>query len=180
MVENTTAKKWSDVLKTLMVEGSSWLNEEGIVVNRIDLKLVAKVWIKILKSQLIPTTHTTTVSHERLILLYAILKGLPIDVGKIIWREIRECAVKKKHKTATLLFPSLITSICLVSEVKLSTKYESIKNEKAFTDRTVERIIGEIAAAATPEHVVTRVRNVIGIEKRLQELSDTINECIRT
>ena len=38
-----TAKRWSDALKTFTVEGSSWLNEEGRVVNRIDLKLVAKV-----------------------------------------------------------------------------------------------------------------------------------------
>ena len=43
--------------------------------------------------------------------------------------------------------------------------------------RTIERIAGEIAAAVTPEHVtVTKARNVAGIEKRLQELSDTINE----
>ena len=66
MVENMTAKKWSDVLKILMVEGSSWLNEESRGVNRIDLKPVAKVWENFLKSRLIPTTYTTTVSHENL------------------------------------------------------------------------------------------------------------------
>ena len=87
MVEKMTAKKWSNVLKTLTVEGSSWLNEEGRVVNKIDLKQIAKVWVKFLKSWLIPITHTTTVSHEKLILLYVILKGLPIDVGKIIERD---------------------------------------------------------------------------------------------
>ena len=43
MVENMIVKKWSDVLRTLKVEGSSWLNEEGRVVNRVDLKPVAKV-----------------------------------------------------------------------------------------------------------------------------------------
>lgn len=62
MVENMTAERWSDVLKTLTVEGSLWLNEEGRVVNKIDLKLVAKVWVKFLKSRLMSTTHTTTVS----------------------------------------------------------------------------------------------------------------------
>ena len=56
LVENMTTKRWSDVLKTLTVEGSSWLNEEGRVVNRIDLKLVAKVWVKFLKSRLMSTT----------------------------------------------------------------------------------------------------------------------------
>ena len=125
MVENMTANMWRDMFKTLTMEGSSWLNEEGKVVNIINLKLVAKVWVNFLKLQLMPTKHTTTVSHERLILLYAIFKGLPIDVGKIIEREIREYA-KKKQKTATLVFPSLITSICLVSGVKISTNDESI------------------------------------------------------
>ena len=38
MIEKMTAKKWSGVPKSLPVEGSSWLNEEGRVVNEIDLK----------------------------------------------------------------------------------------------------------------------------------------------
>lgn len=99
------------------------MNEESRVVNKIDLKLIANVWVKFLKFRLIPTTYATTISHERLIVLYAILKGLPIDVGKIINREIRECAIKKQKMTA-LLFSSLIISICVVSEVKISTKEE--------------------------------------------------------
>ena len=37
LVENMTTKRWSDVLKTLTVEGSSWLNEEGRVVNRREI-----------------------------------------------------------------------------------------------------------------------------------------------
>lgn len=59
------------------------------------------------------------------------------------------------------MFPSLITSICLVSEVKISANDESIKNEGDLTTRTVERIAGEIADATTPEHVaVSKARNV--------------------
>lgn len=45
-------KTWNKVLKTLTVEGTLWANEEGRVINRIDLKLVAKVWVKILKPRL--------------------------------------------------------------------------------------------------------------------------------
>ena len=54
-----------------------------------------------------PTTHTTTVSQERLILLYVIVRGLPIDVGNIIEKEIQDCTMKN-HKAAALLFPLLI------------------------------------------------------------------------
>ena len=83
-----TPKKWNTIFTTLPIEGASWANEEGRVVNRIDLKHIAKVWVKFLKSRLMPTTHTTTVSQERLVLLYVIIRGLPIDVGSIIAKAI--------------------------------------------------------------------------------------------
>ena len=81
-------KQWNTIFTTLTIEGASWANEEGRVVNRIDLKPIAKVWVKFLKSRFMPTTHTTTVSQERLVLLYVIIRGLPIDVGSIIATEI--------------------------------------------------------------------------------------------
>lgn len=85
----------------------------------------------------------------------------------------------KNHKIAALLFRSLITRICLVFRVKISAKDESIKNEWALTDRIIERIATETTTTATPEYVVvTRAMNVTGIEMKLQELSDTINECV--
>ena len=40
-----------------------------------------------------------------------------INVGKIIKREIRDCAMKKQ-KFVALLFPSLITGICEASGVQ--------------------------------------------------------------
>ena len=58
------------------------------MVSRIDLKPIAKAWVKLLKSRLMPTTHTITVSQDRLILFYAIVNGLVIVVGKIIEKEI--------------------------------------------------------------------------------------------
>ncbi|KAH9781044.1 hypothetical protein KPL71_008308 [Citrus sinensis] len=63
--EKLTPKKWNTIFTTLTIEGASWANEEGHVVNRIDLKHIAKVWVKFLKSRLMPTTHTTTFSQER-------------------------------------------------------------------------------------------------------------------
>lgn len=68
------------------------MNEEARVINRIDLKPTVKVWLKFFKFRLMSTTHTTTVSQDRLLLLYAIVKGLKIDAGKVIEREIRDCA----------------------------------------------------------------------------------------
>ena len=92
LLDKLTPKKWNIIFTTLTIEGASWANEEGRIVNRIDLKPIAKVWVKFQKSKLMPTTHTTTVSQERLVLLYVIIRGLPIDVGSIIVKEIRDCA----------------------------------------------------------------------------------------
>ena len=142
MRDKLTLKKWTTIFTTLTIEGASWANEEGRVVNRIDLKPIAKVWVKVLKSRLMPTTHTTTVSQERLVLLYIIVRGLPIDVGSIIATKIRDCAVKT-HRTAALLFPSLVTSICIVSGVRLDARDDHVKNDGAFTARTIERVAGE-------------------------------------
>lgn len=41
--ENMTVKKWGEGFQTLTVPGSEWMNEEGRVVNMIDLKHIAKL-----------------------------------------------------------------------------------------------------------------------------------------
>lgn len=52
-------------------------------------------------------------------------------MGTILEREIRECAMKQ-HKNIALLFPSLITGICIVSGVQVPSKDELIKNTWAL------------------------------------------------
>ena len=131
--------------------------------------------MKFLKSRLMPTTHTTTVSQERLVLLYAIVRGLPIDVGSIIEKEIKDCVVKN-HKAAALLFSSLITSICVVSGVCLNAKDERVKNDVALTARTIERIASESAGTTTEPAAVTGARRAIGLEQTIQALSTSINQ----
>ena len=43
IIGSMSLKKWNSVLKTLTIEGSSWANEEGRVINKIDLKPIAKI-----------------------------------------------------------------------------------------------------------------------------------------
>ncbi|MFQ6641639.1 hypothetical protein Gotur_015866 [Gossypium turneri] len=42
-----------------------------------------------------PISHSSTISMERMLLLYAILTEKSINVGKIIFKEIHDCAKKK-------------------------------------------------------------------------------------
>ena len=157
LIDKLSPKKWNTIFTTLIIEGASWTKKEGRVVNRIDLKPIAKVWVKFLKSRLMPTTHTTMVSLERLVLLYTFVRGLPIDVSSTIAKEIRECAVKT-HRTAALLFPLLITSICVVSSVCLDARDDHVKIDGAFTARTIQRVAGESARTTTELAVVIGAR----------------------
>ena len=141
------------------------------------MKPIAKVRVKFLKSRLMPTTHTTTVSQERLVLLYVIVRGLPIDVGSIIAKEIREYAVKT-HRTAALLFPSLITSLCVVSGVRLDARDDHVQNDGAFTAHTIERVAGESVGTTTEPAVVIGARRPIGLEQTFQALSTSITQCV--
>ena len=95
--------------------------------------------------------------------MFVIVRGLPIYVGSIIEKEIRDCAMKN-HKAVALLFPSLITSIYVVSGVRLNAKDEHVKNDGALTARTIERIVGEVAGVLSEPATVTWVRRFIGIK----------------
>ena len=90
-------------------------------------------------------------------MLYVIVRGLPIDVGSIIAKEIRDCAVKTP-RTAAFLFSSLITSICVVSSVRRDAKDDHVKNDGAFMARINERVAGESVGTTTEPAVVTGAR----------------------
>ena len=112
-----------------------------------------------------------------LVLSYVIVRGLPIDVGNIIKNEIWDYAMKN-YKAAALLFPSLITSICLVSGVRLDARDEHVKNDGALTARTIERIAGEVAGSTSEPAIITGVRRAIRLEQRIQALSTSITQCV--
>ncbi|KAH0712096.1 hypothetical protein KY289_008055 [Solanum tuberosum] len=44
---------------------------------------VARVWLKIVCRVLLPTKHLTEVARDRVVLVYMLMKGMPINVGGI-------------------------------------------------------------------------------------------------
>ncbi|KAB2005540.1 hypothetical protein ES319_D11G277400v1 [Gossypium barbadense] len=79
------------------------------------LKSIGKVWFYFVRYSFMPISHSSTISMKRMLSLYAILTEKSINVGKIILKEIHDCA-KKKAESA--YFPSLTTSLCLRACVK--------------------------------------------------------------
>ncbi|KAH0761200.1 hypothetical protein KY290_017273 [Solanum tuberosum] len=45
---------------------------------------VARVWLKIACSVLLPAKHLTDVTRDRVVLVYMLMKGMPINVGAIL------------------------------------------------------------------------------------------------
>lgn len=64
--------------------------------------------------------------------------------------------------------------------MKTTNYNEKIKNGRALTTRSTERIAREFIAATTPEQATTaKSEKIIGIEQMMQDLSNPINAYVK-
>ena len=75
----------------------------------------ARAWFYFVAAKLIPTSHVSHMTNDRMRLVFAIMKGMTIDVGRIIRQGMR--FVLRGTTTGGLPFGSLITDMCVVYEV---------------------------------------------------------------
>ncbi|MFQ6624294.1 hypothetical protein Gotur_004401 [Gossypium turneri] len=117
MMNNINWDFLQQVLDVVTNPGSQWIIGKYVSHSCLKeyLKPVAKVWFYFVRYSFMPISHSSTISMERMLLLYAILIEKSINIGKIILEEIHDCARKK---TVGAYFPSLITSLCLRAVLK--------------------------------------------------------------
>jgi len=72
------------------------------------------------------------------VLVYAILTEKSINVGKIILKEIYDCA---KKKTGSAYFPSLINLLCLRAHVKTQANLKGKYVQGYITSHDLERLV---------------------------------------
>ncbi|MFQ6654033.1 hypothetical protein Gotur_025158, partial [Gossypium turneri] len=101
------------------------------------LKLVAKVWFYFVCYSFMPISHCSTILMEWMLLSYAILTEKSINVGKIICKEIHDCA---KKKAGSAYFLSLITSLCLKALVKTQANLNGGYVQGCITNYDLERL----------------------------------------
>ena len=77
---------------------------------------LAKVWFYFVGSNLLTSKHLSTVRKNEAILLYAILKGYKLSVGKIIKSSI--LSYFRSNYRGLLPHPSLITRLCILRGVE--------------------------------------------------------------
>ena len=72
----------------------------------------AKVWFYFISSVLLPSKHPSTVRKNEVMLLYALLKGYKINVGKIIENSIMSYS-RSKYR-GLIPHPTTITRLCIL------------------------------------------------------------------
>ena len=85
-------------------------------IARGDLIEEAKVWFYFINSFLMPSKHLSTMRREEAILLYALLKGYKINVGKIIEKYI--LGYYESNCRSLIPHPSTITRLCIKGGVE--------------------------------------------------------------
>ena len=78
---------------------------------------VAKVWYNFLCIKIKPSLHLSTVTKDRVTLLYDMTKGFQFDIGSVIEQGLIEST--QGRCTGALMHPSLITQLCRLAEVPM-------------------------------------------------------------
>ena len=85
-------------------------------IDREKLTPATKVWYYFVAARLMPTVTNSQVRKERALLTYAIMRGVRIDVGRVIHQEIM-AALETKRCKWSLGFPGLIYSLAIAAGV---------------------------------------------------------------
>ncbi|MFQ6645196.1 hypothetical protein Gotur_020013, partial [Gossypium turneri] len=144
MMNNINWDFLEQVLDVVTNPGSQWIIRKygSHSCRREYLKRVAKVWFYFVHYSFMPISHSSTISMERMRLLYAILiKKKSINVGKIILKEIQDCTEKK---AGSAYFPSLITSLCLKARVKTQAILKGRYVQGCITNYDLERLVERV------------------------------------
>ena len=104
--------KWKGTKKTLYKS-----------ISRGDLTEEAKVWFYFISSVILPSKHLSTMRRHEAILLYELLKGYKINVGKIIERSI--LSYSGSNCRGLIPHPTTITSLCLLGGVEAEWEKEA-------------------------------------------------------
>ena len=115
-LENEDAGLRSLVLAAIAVPGSQWtvLKEGTCKCKHGDLVPAALIWFYFLRHSIMPTTHTTHLSFARALLIYCLLTGKSINLGRILEEQIKE---RSQKRAGDVFFPCLVSQLCMAAGV---------------------------------------------------------------
>ena len=98
-------------------------------LNRGDLIEINKVWFYFISYVIKPSKHVSIVRQDRTILLYALINGFEMNVGRIVEESIFHYEHSKF--SGNIPHPSLIIVMCIKGDVKFN-EVEEERSPKAF------------------------------------------------
>ncbi|MED6127261.1 hypothetical protein PIB30_086442 [Stylosanthes scabra] len=101
-----------EVLQVIGKEGSTWWEDphNPIIPTRPKKKILnceALMWLKLIVCNINPTRHETTLSMEIVLLIYALMRDMPVCLSSVMRYAMN--ADPTKTKTHLLIFPMFIT-----------------------------------------------------------------------
>ncbi|KAH1130232.1 hypothetical protein J1N35_001610 [Gossypium stocksii] len=141
LLSNIKPENLQEILEELIVPSFKWtMSKQGFHTCRREyLTPLAKVWLYFIRFSLMPSLHGTTISLERMVLLYSILIGKTIDVGKIILREMQNCTARH---SGPAYFPFMITILCLKAKI-LANVRKTGYSQGTITDWDLYQVAGD-------------------------------------
>lgn len=175
--------EYDSLLDFLCYTGATWkLSASGHVMSfpARHLKQAAMAVFLFIIARLMPAKHATDVTKDRAILIYCILMGHTLDVGKLICSSILHAA--RSNKNINLPHSSLITELCQTAGVQWDTNEEVLKPQvpiKVPTRRIMEedeapnaRATGSTSQQADePRHHRSTNQRLDALEHRVENLS---------
>lgn len=149
MLNHVDGELLKEVLKEVAVPGTKWITSKigAHIWRREFLNPTAKVLFYFIRFNLMFVSHSSTIARERMLLLYAIMTEKSINMGKIISKEIRECAAKRAGYP---YFLSLITLLCLQYYLRPKVDLKARNHQGHIIETGVARMVGGITRQKQP------------------------------
>ena len=106
--------KFEEIVKELIDNLGVWKRAKPIhnaYIDKGDLSEVVKVWFYFINYVLTPSKHISTVRQDRSIILYALVKGFNMNVGKIVEQSIMD--YPENNFSGNIPHPALIILMCI-------------------------------------------------------------------
>ena len=102
---------YEDICNTLCVSGSTWKMSGGVPKTLVGTSLTVEAWAwqYFVCQKMMPATYFSDITAKKAVLIYAILRGISIVVGRVVFDSI----IHTIRNKLGLYFPSLITQLCL-------------------------------------------------------------------
>ena len=122
-----------------------------------------------------PVRHFSDINKDRAILLYCLMTGKSLDVGRFISSHIVQCY---KHQSMSLFFPSLITALCVAAGVQYGANEESLAPMATLTDNKVYGMKGVDRMNPTVQSSQRRFQSSkpITMAERLERLEGDVTQ----